>query len=780
MRKYISLIFFEACLLTAFAQIPVGSFRAHVPMHSFYSVAVDPTTIYAATTNGLMLLDKKTMDDSDPDLSSWTKVDGLSDIDIAKIYYESQHNALIICYVNGNIDIIRNDQLTNVRDVKDKSINSSKRVQNCRFYDGIAYLVYPFGVVIFDLEEDVVLDTWFTKRENQQLTPTDIARDRERFYISTEEGVFSMSSSSLMLSDFTRWTEEDTREFSFLCAVSEQVVAVRKAPEGVEGARDTLFRRTSDGWVATDKNYVIVQALKQSHDTLMICDWDCVELLDSGLERIYKAVWYDVFLPDARDCILEDADIWVADNVYGLVRSNMTYFSNKFFKLEGPYMDYVEKITSYNGIVAAVHGSRKGSTAFAPSYRFPAVSWFQNQEWQFNSTDFLNFDPSHPTYDLNGIAINPKDESEWGIASWTNGVFRCKNRRPVEHYNASNSLLDSTQYGLTQVSGIQYDKQGNLWMTNSFCPKMLKMVTPEGKWYSYNIITGTGAVDISEVVAENLLIDSRGYKWVNFPRAGINYHLIAFYEGGTYDNPGDDKLARIDMNATAEVNSSTVYCMAEDLDGEIWIGTDKGVKVIYYPSKIFNGGVYPRNILLEQDGYVSVLLEYEEVTAIAVDGANRKWIGTSKAGVFLMSENGQEQLLHFTAEDNPLFSNQIVDINIDQLSGEVYFATAKGLVSYRGTATGGFETYVDLPVFPNPVPHGYAGYVSVSGLKANSLCKITDSSGNLVWQGYSDGGQLSWDCKDHFGRRPATGVYYVMASDETGKEKIVTKFVFVH
>ena len=162
-----------------------------------------------------------------------------------------------------------------------------------------------------------------------------------------------------------------------------------------------------------------------------------------------------------------------------------------------------------------------------------------------------------------------------------------------------------------------------------------------------------------------------------------------------------------------------------------------------------------------------------------MDGANRKWIGTSKAGGFLMSENGQEQLLHFTAEDDPLFSNQIVSINIDQLSGEVFFATSKGLVSYRGTATAGHATYEDLPVFPNPVPHGYAGVITVGGLKENSLCKIADSSGKLVWQGYSDGGQLVWDGKDHYGRRPATGVYYVMASDEKGKEKIVTKFVFV-
>jgi len=470
----------------------------------------------------------------------------------------------------------------------------------------------------------------------------------------------------------------------------------------------------------------------------------------------------------------------VADHVYGLVQNNMTYYSHQFFRASGPFADFADRVISYNGVVAAVHGTRKASTAYTPGYRYPALSWYQNQEWQYNSHDFMYYDPARTTYDLTNIDINPRNESEWAVASWGNGVFKCRNHQAVEHYNATNSMLDSIDGGQTFVSGLQYDKKGNLWMTNSYCTSMLKMMEPDGTWHSYNIASSIGASAIKEVVAEHLLVDSRGYKWMNFPRSGVSYHLIAFTDNGTYDNKGDDRIARIDMNAAAEVTSSTVYCMAEDLDGEIWIGTDKGVKVIYYPSKVFDGGVYPRNILLEQDGYVSVLLEYEEVTAIAVDGANRKWIGTNKAGVFLMSENGQEQLLHFTAEDNPLFSNQIVDINVNDFTGEVFFATSNGLVSYKGTATGGFETYEDLPIYPNPVPHGYTGMVAVNGLEANSLCKITDSSGKLVWQGYSNGGQLVWDCKDHFGNRPATGVYYVMVSNEEGKDKIVSKFVFIN
>lgn len=777
--------------LSVFSQTAIGSFNAHPAMHNFMSVAADATTIYAATNNGLMLLDKKTAYDEVSDISVWTKIDGLSDIDIVKVYHEIEHDALIICYNNGNIDIVQDDQLVNISDVKEKSLTGSKRLQNCRELDGLVYLVYPFGIVIMDLNDMVITDTWFTKRDSKQFVPTDIVVDSQRFYLSTTEGLFSISKTSQTINDFSQWMLENEWNVSFLSVAGNRVFAIKSADEFHENAWDTLYVLSESGWTATEKNYQSVHHMCSQHDTLVVCNWDAVELMTPNTDRIFFAAWFsgDAY-PDVWEAVLDGDFIWAADKVYGLVLYNMPYYSYKFFQDSGPYMDYVERVTSLNGVVAAVHGTRRASTAFAPGYHFPAVSWYQNKEWRYHDADFLNFDPVYPTYDLTNVAINPKDETEWALASWGNGVFKCKNYQPVAHYNAANSILDSLvlsydqlqamHHGPTYVSGLQYDKKGNLWMTNSYSATMLKMVEPDGTWHSYNIGTVLGTTAPTAVLADKLLVDSRGYKWVNFPRDDVHYHLVAFTENGTYDNPGDDRIVRIDMNVAAEVTSSTVYCMAEDLDGEIWIGTDKGVKVIYYPNKVFDGNVYPRNILLEQDGYVSVLLEYEDVTAIAVDGANRKWIGTNKAGVFLMSENGQEQLLHFTAEDNPLFSNQIIDICVNDFTGEVFFATANGLVSYKGTATGGFETYEDLPVYPNPVPHGYTGAVAVNGLKTKSLCKITDSSGKLIWQGYSDGGQLVWYCKDHFGKRPATGVYYVMVSDENGKEKIVTKFVFVN
>lgn len=477
MKKCIVLIIMQLLAVAGFAQSAVGSFQAHTAMHKFVSVAADATTIYAASTNGLMLLEKSTIYDEQPETSSWTKVDGLSDINIVRIFHDDVYNILVVSYNNGNLDLIQDDRIVNIRDVKDKSLTGSKRLQVCREMDGELYLVYPFGIVILDLADKVITDTWFTKREGRQFTPTDIALSDQRYYISTTEGVYSIAKNSPLINDFSQWDQENGMNVSYLAAAADRVFAVKVADENVTGSLDTLFVEAGNGWEPTVKSYLKVNYMASQHDTLLVCNWDGVELLNPDADRYFYASWYESpNYPSPREAVLDRDNIWIADHTYGLVNCNMTYFSYRFYGISGPYLDYVERVVSSNGVVAAVHGTRKASTAYAPGYRFPALSWYQNQEWQYNSTDFIHYDPDHATYDLTNVAINPKNETEWAVASWGNGVFKCKDHQVVEHYNAANSLLDSISLGSTYVSGVQYDKKGNLWMTNSYCVTMLKMM----------------------------------------------------------------------------------------------------------------------------------------------------------------------------------------------------------------------------------------------------------------------------------------------------------------
>ncbi|MBO4489667.1 MAG: hypothetical protein J5741_08465 [Bacteroidales bacterium] len=776
------------CLLfgtALFSQSAIGKFSAHIPMHSFHSVAADDEYLYAATDNGLMLLLKSSLNDDSPTTTSWTKVDGLSDVDINKIHYDPATKTLIVSYLNGNLDFIRDDRVFNIKDIKERQISNSKQLSNIFCADGLAYLVYPFGVVIINIEQYLIEDTWFTSIGNISYHANDFAITDDRYVISTNEGIFSISKEYLNPANFGMWQrapETEGLEFQQLCYFAGALFAVRNH-DIANNEYDTLYALADGVWNPSLYHYQDVRSLNSNQDEMAVCDWDHVQIFNTDMEIVYNASWYpEEGYPSAQEAVLDQDNIWAADQSLGLVQNNRTYYYHRYYTASGPFSDNVLKMCSRNGIVALAPGYYNNST-FAKGFLHPSISWYAHQHWHANATDFLNYDSTMIVSDIVNIIINPDNEDEWYVASWGEGLFKCVNQRPVAHYHSGNSILGANMYGFTFVSGLDFDSKGNLWITNSQTDKMLKMIEPNGTWHEFNITRGVLASSTEGVVAKDLLVDSRGIKWVTFPRgSSINrYNLIAFNENGTYDNTGDDSFVCVDMNVAAEVNSSTIFCIAEDHDGEIWLGTDKGVKVIYYPHNIFKGTAHPRNILLEQDGYVSVLFEWENVTAIAVDGANRKWIGTGKAGVFLMSEDGQTQLLHFTAEDHPLFSNQINTICIDDISGEVFFGTEKGLVSYRGDAIRGFETYQDeVFVYPNPVRHDYTGVVAIRGLKEKSLCKITDSLGKLIWQGYSNGGQLVWNCLDYHGRRPATGVYYIMASDENGKEKVVGKFLFIN
>jgi len=257
---------------------------------------------------------------------------------------------------------------------------------------------------------------------------------------------------------------------------------------------------------------------------------------------------------------------------------------------------------------------------------------------------------------------------------------------------------------------------------------------------------------------------------------------ILVYKGNTTATPSAANSKKLTVTVgNGGLPSNLVYCLAKDLDDEIWVGTDKGIAVFYSPENVFTGANFDaQQILLEQDGYVQILLETENVLSIAVDGANRKWIGTSNSGVFLMSADGTTQIQHFDESNSPLFSNTVKSIAINQETGEVYFGTTKGIISYRGTSIEGFEEFTDVYAFPNPVKHDYEGPIAIKGLMNNSTLKITDISGALVYETKSEGGQAVWYGKNFKDERVSSGVYMVFCTSEDGQQKTVTKILVIN
>ncbi|MBR0077510.1 MAG: hypothetical protein IJP72_03820 [Bacteroidales bacterium] len=744
------------------AQIPVGTFRDHLSFYGCKSVAVTPEYIYAACNSGLLYIDK-----SDNGRGSFSKVDGLSGTTIARIHYDSTSRYLVVAYEDGNLDFIRDDRIYNLHDIKDKSITSSKKANGFLSYNGLLYITYPFGIVSVDMATLFIRDTWYTRLGDTHIKINSLQVFNNEFVINTDNGIYLTSVQNPAIADFNTWQKDDLMGngiFTTSCTFKERIYVVKSGENG-----DTLYFRDENGWHLSNIQENDIRAIAANDSILAICSWAFIKSFDES-EQPLCDLWWDSFYlwQNGRDIAIDDNTIWVADNNNGLLKIVCEWWSIELIPGKGPYatssyaMDYSE------GVLAMVPGMR--NDVWGNGWISPNFSYFASEKWH---NLYQKDNPSlYNVYDLTAVAINPKNNSEFFVGTYGGGLRKYDRNRVASVYDKTNSPIHAFDSLDGKIGGLAFDANNNLWVSCCFSSIPIAVLQSNGNWQPITLLSYTS----NNTVISQIMVDSRNYKWIVIPREN---KLLVYDDNKTISNPNDDRIASVNMNAMANIETSGINCVVEDKDGEIWIGCNLGIKVIYNPGTVFKNTLYAQNILIKQINYVQNLFEFEEVTCIAVDDANRKWVGTAKSGVFLISENGDQQLLHFTEENSPLLSDKIYNITINRATGEVFFATAGGLISYMGTATEGKEDYSEVTVFPNPVRETYHGVITVRGLMDNSFCKIADAAGNLVWQGYANGGELTWDGKDFYGKRVATGVYFVFSSDSTGKKRNVAKILFV-
>jgi ligand-binding sensor domain-containing protein len=296
----------------------------------------------------------------------------------------------------------------------------------------------------------------------------------------------------------------------------------------------------------------------------------------------------------------------------------------------------------------------------------------------------------------------------------------------------------------------------------SGAPHELYLKTREGNYYKF---AGAAASQYAGLP----VIDDYNQKWYVVPHIG----LAVYDDNETPTNPNDDRYTSVPTSLV----SSTVNVLVKDKDGSLWFGTTDGIGVINCPGQMIQGGCQVDRPIVQYDQFAGYLFQNENVRALAVDGANRKWVGTTN-GVWLVSSTGDKIVYRFTVDNSPLPSNLIQKIAVDPVTGEVYIGTAQGLVSFRSTATEGGETNSNVITFPNPVPSGYNGTIAIKGLVANADVKITDISGQLVFRTQALGGQAVWNGKDYTGRRPQSGVYLIYVTNRDGSQTFAGKMVF--
>ncbi|NJK85045.1 MAG: T9SS type A sorting domain-containing protein [Bacteroidales bacterium] len=407
------------------------------------------------------------------------------------------------------------------------------------------------------------------------------------------------------------------------------------------------------------------------------------------------------------------------------------------------------------------------------------LSVYKEEKWQsFSNTEFPEW---KNVYYFQELAIDPNNPDH--VFSGTNsyGVAELDINGNAKMYGSENTVFEpiSGYENLVYISGMTYDSKGNLWVVSNFSFNPIYVLRTSGEWEKIELnYTGFGpGTRVSKILS-----NSYGDIWVIVERSGI----ISFREND--DGSISEKFFTV-RNQSGELYDR-IFSLTEDQEGDIWVGTGQGPVVYYKPVIDYASNTSPSGyqILIPRKGEKVVngeipadpLLENERINCIVVDGANRKWMGTERSGAFLMSADGKEEIHHFSTTNSPLFSDNVVSIALNNNSGEIFYGTDKGLISFKGQATDGSEEYSDVYVYPNPVRENYSGDITITGLITNSNIKITDISGNLVYETTSLGGQAIWDGKNFRGEKVHTGVYLVFCSNEDGTKTHVTKLLFIH
>ncbi len=538
---------------------------------------------------------------------------------------------------------------------------------------------------------------------------------------------------------------------------------------------DTLYFFDGSNWEVFmpdgDDYFDTKRQIRPSGGRLIIVTESFVDVFDDNLQRIMHIDDYYDGTPNSYDAIIDYQDfLWIGDNYHGMVKMTSEQSSQKIW-LHGPSSSSSFALAASRGNIWVAPGSM--SAGGANHWNYNGFFRFTDQRWR--NYNRFGYEQMEGVFDIIHVAVNPRNPNHIALSSWFAGVLIFDDLELKGLYNEANSTLQPRvdAFDRVRVSSTAFDQQGNLWAANAQVESPLSVKKPGGEWLSFDL---EGLVSTAWLTGD-IVIDNHNQKWIILP--GGN-GIIVFRENALNNNNDYDVKRLTTSEGSGGLPSNYVTALANDHNGYMWVATNKGVAVFYTPQRALTGEPFTAQpIILEEDGFTGLLFENETVNSITVDGSNKKWFGTARAGAFLMTADSRTTIQRFDVNNSPLPSDNVRDIAVEPRTGEVFFATDKGIASFRGYATEGAERHSNVFAFPNPVKPGYNGYIAVNGLVRNANVKITDINGNLVYETVAEGGQAIWKGKDIRGDRPASGVYLVFSTNEDGSETVVTKILFL-
>lgn len=736
---FIALSILLGKLAQAQGDIPIGTWRTHFSYTDMYHVTylAGDRKVYAATANALFYIDE-----DDNSINKLTKVDGLSDAGVSSLKADATGSTLAIGYQGGIIDFLEGNELTSFTDLAIASQLEDRNIYDVEFSDDRIYVATSIGVVVLKLASKEIIESYVEIGPDASSQPiADIALSADSIYLATPIGLLAASLDPLLnLQDFNNWSlkspgvgNTQLRQIQWLgsdlLASTGRVlysyqngVWADKTPELSGGPYESI---------SLSKTQALIIGRKQNSSSIFN---EQLVLLSTSSQLL-------------NDASGSSSGLFFASSGAGLIHASQG--TEESIGPSGPHTDNLTELSFQDGQVYGIgeyHDFLRRPLGNAGIY-----SVFDGSQWSEVEIQDIT--------DLSSVSFN--GQLVW--AAYGQGVYNETQDQLTDELTPGSPLLPppNSNYG-PLISDVHHDDNKQLWVANYDANPSVHVLEESGNWSSISLGASTSAR-----FPEQLTTSARtGALWAR---------VDTDRGGGIYTFDPERQSVRYVTTSTNDLPSSQVNDLAVDKNDEVWLATSAGVAFFqsslspFIPDfadaiiPIFNG---------------ELLLKDEFISALAVDGGNRKWFGTN-IGLWLFSENGDELVHHFTRANSPLPSDSITNLTINPINGEVFISTTKGLVSYRSDATDASSAFSTVKVFPNPVTPDYRGTIGFSGLASDVNVKITDISGRLVREFFANGGSASWDGLDVYGQRVSTGVYLVFCSDALGEETFVGKFAVV-
>jgi len=709
--------------------IPLGTWRTHNSYTSIYSITFGPSKVYAASDNGIVVVDP-----SANELKTLTKLDGLSEVDITDVAFDQPRNQLLVSYADGTLDIVREKEIIQFTSLKNSpTIPGSKRINHITIRQNLAYLSADYGVVVFDLALLEVKETWRDLGpQGQTLRIVESTFLEDSVFLATANGVIAGNISSNLL-DFANWKRFSTGAFT--APVNSINVFNATIYAVINGAG--LYSYAAGLWSLVNFPGSEFNRLGTGSNLYVTENATLWQLNTMGVFSKVESEKITQPFYAAED---GSGKLWIGDLHNGLVSDR-----------SGTFEKYVPNGPTFYGSFRFVYNDKKiysvsgGYTpAYTPAGESALVNYFSSGLWQ-TETGLLQQDVTDLVF----------TGTKKFVATFGNGLQVVTAGTPILYTNANSPLSTN------RITALASSAEG-VWVTNYGSPQSLHLLKNDNTWQSFSF---SGSVT---QFPTQMVVDLLGQVWMAL-NPSLGGGLLVF------NREKNQSVYLNEATGTGSLPSRSVYALAVDRGGQVWVGTAAGVAYFPNPSQVFSSGINAVKPIFNG----RFLLRDETVTTIAVDGGNRKWMGTQR-GVWLFDPFGEKQEYNFNKTNSPVLSDIFIDIEIEPTSGEVFFGTDKGIISYRGDATEGQPGFGDVKIFPNPVTSAFTGEVSISGLATDVNVKVTDIAGRLIWQTQANGGTATWNVRDYNGRRAATGMYLVIAVSQDASESIVGKIAVIN